>query len=94
MLLMVSAAVPVLLSLTVCEALLVPTVCPLKVRLPGETPATGAVPVPVRPIVCMLPGIPLLLSVMVTEPVSVPVAVGVNVTSIVQVALEATVPPV
>jgi hypothetical protein len=44
----------------------------------------GFIPVPLKVTVCMLPVTPLLLSVMVSVPVSEPVAVGVNVTSIVQ----------
>jgi len=44
----------------------------------------GAVPVPVRPAVC---GLPLASSAMLTEAVRLPVALGVNVTLIVQVPL-------
>jgi len=46
--------------------------------------------VPLKLTVCMLPATPLLLSVMVSVPVSGPVAVGVNVTLITQLALAAT----
>jgi len=45
---MASAALPVLLSVTGCDVLVVPTLWLLNVRLAGETPATGAVPVPVK----------------------------------------------
>jgi len=51
MLPIVSAALPLLLSVTGWLVLVVPTTWPLKVRLAGETPATGPVPVPVRPMV-------------------------------------------
>ena len=50
----------------------------------------GATPVPDK---LTLWGLPLALSLMVTEPDNEPGAVGVNVTSIVQVAASATVPP-
>ncbi len=46
-----------------------------------------AVPVPARAIVCVPP---LTLSVIVTTPVRVPVAVGLNVTAIVQAPAAAT----
>jgi hypothetical protein len=52
-----------------------------------------AIPVPVRPIVCVLPATPLLLSVIVTKPVRVPTAVGVKATSIVQVSPGSSGPP-
>jgi hypothetical protein len=85
MLLMVSAAVPVvLLRVTACDPLVVPTIWLPNGRLDGETLATGAVPVPVRLTVCVLPVTPLLLSVMVSVPLSSPVAVGEKVTLIVQ----------
>ena len=45
------------------------------------------VPVPVRVMVC---GLPLALSVMLTEAVRVPAAAGVNVTLIVQLLFAAT----
>ena len=53
----------------------------------GERLATAAVPVPERLTVC---GLPLALSVMLTEAVRLPLAEGVNVTRIVQLALAAT----
>ena len=52
----------------------------------------GAVPVPLKVTVCVLPATPLLLSVMVNMPVSGPVAVGEKVTLIVQEPLAATLP--
>ena len=48
---------------------------------------TAAEPVPVREMMC---GLPVALSVMVMAPVLVPVAVGVNVTLMVQLAPAAT----
>jgi hypothetical protein len=89
----VSVVLPVFLRVTGCDTLVVPTPCPLNVRLGGETPATGAVPVPVNLTVCVLPPTPLLLSVMVRVPVRVPVAVGEKLTLIVQEPLTATLPP-
>ena len=50
-------------------------------------------PVPVKLTVCILPPTPLLLSVMVSVPMSAPVAVGEKVTSIVQELPAATLPP-
>src|SRR5271168_205021 len=78
---------PVLVTATVCEALVVLTGCDGKVRVDGETPAfcKAAVPVPVRETVCVAPAVPPELSVMVRVAVRVPVAVGVKVTLIVQV---------
>ena len=79
------AALPELLSVTVCGALVVPCAWLPKVRLTGERPATGplADPVPVRLTVCGLLAAP---SVMVRAPVLVPPAVGVKVTVTVQLA--------
>jgi hypothetical protein len=51
----------------------------------------GAVPVPLKLTTW---GVLLALSLIVTEPVRRPVVVGVKVTSIVHVALDATEPPV
>ena len=56
----------------------------------GERLATGAVPVPVR-LTVWVAG--LALSVMVTAPVLVPMAVGLKVTLRVQLALAATLEP-
>ena len=55
----------------------------------AERLTTGAVPVPL-PERLMTCGLPLALSVMVTAPVRVPVAVGVKVTLIVQLFPVAT----
>ena len=61
-----------------------PVVCAAKVRLVGESVTAGAgvpgvAPVPLTAIIC---GESLLLSVIVTAPARLPVAVGVNVTAI------------
>ncbi len=93
MLLMVSVAVPLLVSVTVCAALVVPTCWLLKVRLVLErvtAGAVGATPVPVRLTLC---GLPAALSVIDSVPVRVPVAVGVKVTLMVQLAPAATEAP-
>ncbi len=90
MLLIVSGAVPLLVSVTACAALVLPTCWLPKLRLVGErvtAGAVGATPVPVRLTLC---GLPAALSVIDTVPVRVPVAVGVNVTLIVQLAAAAT----
>jgi hypothetical protein len=87
MLVMVSAEPPLLVSVTGCAALVVPTVWPAKVKLVGArvTPV-----VPVSGTVCVLPP---PSSLMDTEAVLVPTAVGVNVTLIVQLPPAATVVP-
>jgi hypothetical protein len=80
--LIVRAAFPVLLSVTVWAALVVLRFCRLKVRLAGETLAMGALPVPVKFTIC---GLVVALSEITNEAVSVPGPVGVNVIVIVQV---------
>jgi hypothetical protein len=87
MLEMLKAAFPVLLRVTLCAVLVVPTFWLLNVRLVTERPAVAAVPVPVRLTVC---GLPAALSEMLTDAVRVPAAVGVNVTLIVQLPPAAT----
>jgi len=86
-LVMLKLAFPVLLRVMGCTALVVPRVWLPKVRLVAVRLTTGAVPVPVRLTVC---GLPLALSVMLTEAVRVPGAVGVNLTLIVQLPPAAT----
>ncbi len=88
MLLKVSAAVPVLVNLTACAALVVPTVWLANVKLAGDklTTGTAATAVPASETAC---GLEAALSASVTEPVRVPEAVGLNVTEIVQVAFTA-----
>ena len=56
-------------------------------RLVGDKLTIAAIPVPVRLIVC---GLPDALSVMLTLPVRVPVAVGVKVTLMLQLPPAAT----
>jgi hypothetical protein len=58
-----------------------------KERLVAERLATGPLPVPVRLTLC---GLPLALSVMLTEALRVPEAEGLKVTLIVQLAAAAT----
>ena len=58
-----------------------------KPRLVGERLTTAAAPVPERLTVC---GLPLALSVMLTEAVRLPLAEGLNVTLIVQLLPAAT----
>ena len=86
------AAEPVFVSVTVCAALVVPTVWLAKVSEAGERLAVvvDAVPVPVRPAVC---GLPEALSVTLKLPVRVPDAVGENVTLMAQFPPTAKEPP-
>jgi hypothetical protein len=88
-LVIVKLTVPVLVSVTVCAALVVPTVWLANVNEEAErlTVVVGAVPVPVRLTVC---GLPEALSVMLKVPVRVPEAVGVKVMLMVQLAPAAT----
>jgi hypothetical protein len=65
----------------------VPTDWLAKVRLVGERLAAGAVPAPERATVW---GLPLALSVILSEAARLPLAVGVKVTLIVQLAAAAT----
>ena len=87
---MVSGPVPLFVRVTVCAALVVPMFCPAKVRLVGDRPAEGTVPVPLRLAVC---GLPAALSVTLTVPVRVPVADGVKVTLMLQLLPAASVLP-
>src|SRR5438132_1371591 len=86
------AAEPVFVSVTVCAALVVPTLWLAKVSEAGERLAVvvDAVPVPVRPAVC---GLPEALSVTLKLPVRVPDAVGENVTLMAQFPPTAKEPP-
>lgn len=86
----VNAAVPVLVRITSCAVLLVPTFWLAKLRLAGDNFAAGAVPVPVSPTVCSLLAVPPLLSVIVSAPLRLPVAAGAKVTLIAQLAPGAT----
>jgi len=62
-----------------------------KTHAGGAQADAGAVPVPLKLTTW---GLLLVLSLIVTEPARRPVVVGVKVTSIVHVALDATEPPV
>ena len=91
--LIVSVAVPVLLSVTVFAALLVLTGTEPNASEVGERLTAGAavdVPVPDRLTVC---GLPVALSVIVIAADRAPAAVGLNVALIVHAAPAATVPP-
>jgi hypothetical protein len=85
---MVSVAFPVLLRVTFWAALTVPTAWLPNVRLFVDRLAMGATPTPLMEIDCVLPAVPLLLSVIVTDPVLVPTRVGVKVMEIVQLRLD------
>ena len=85
-----NAALPVLLRVTVCAVLVVPTDWLPKARLVGERLTTVVVPVPERLTVC---GLPVALSVRVTAALRVPLAAGVKVTLTVQLAPAATLAP-
>ena len=78
---------PVLLTVTVCVALVVPTTCGMNTKLAG---VTATVLVSVRPVpdTATVGEAPGALSVMVTVPLAWPAAVGVNVTVNVQVLPE------
>src|SRR6266850_1676640 len=81
----VSVALPLLVTVKVLTILVVFTVCAPKSRLVGLKEIAGKpVPVPLSGTVCV--PVPAL-SVIVTVPRRVPVAVGVNVTEIEQVPL-------
>jgi hypothetical protein len=83
-----SGAVPVFLSVLVCGALEVPTLCEPKLRLAGVRLTAGAVPTPLSAMVCGLFG---ALSVIETLALRLPVAVGAKSTEIVQLAFAARV---
>ncbi len=84
---MFNVVLPVFVNVMLCAALVVLTFWPANVKVAGDKLTADAIPVPVRPTVW---GLPLALSVIVMAPVRVPVAVGVNVTLIVQFPLAAT----
>jgi hypothetical protein len=93
MLVRLSVEVPVFFSVTVFDELVVLTCCRAKVRLAGDrltVVVPEVVPVPVRVTTC---GLPAALSVIVIVPGWLPVAVGVNVTLIVQFPPAATEAP-
>src|SRR3954469_18707129 len=86
--LIVTAAAVTLRTVDVCAALVVPTAWPANVRLVGVNVKAEVTPVPVRLTFCVpLPA----LSVKRKVALRAPVAVGLNVTVAVQVALTASV---
>ena len=84
-LVIVKLLVPVLVSVTDCAPLVWPTTVEPNVSEEGVSDTPGAVPVPLKAIVCVP-----ALSLIVTVPLRVPVVVGVNVTAITQVLEELT----
>src|SRR5437870_2494121 len=85
-----SGAPPLLVSVTFCAALVVPTRCLPNALLVAESVAVGGVtPVPVSDTDC---GLPAASSGMCTEAARAPVAAGVKLTLIVQLAPGATEP--
>ena len=91
MLLIVTAAVPVLVRVATFDGLVAPTFTFPKFRDAGESVTVAAgIPVPVSPTLC---GLPIALSLMVTNPVNVCPAAGVKVTLMVQLAPAASVLP-
>jgi hypothetical protein len=92
MLVMVSTALPVFVSVEVCCALVVRTCRDANVSDAGDTVAVvvTVVPVPLRPTVW---GLPLALLAMVTAALRAPAAAGRNVTLMVQEAPAARVAP-
>jgi hypothetical protein len=77
----VSDPVPLLVNVTVFAPLVVLTIWSAKLRLVGLSVTAGAVPVPVRFVLC---GLPDASSVTETDAIRVPVAVGLKVTLTVQ----------
>src|SRR6267142_1433062 len=75
---------PVLVKVMVCGALVVPTCCPTKARLEGDSEtAAGVTPVPLRATDW---GLLAALFVSVKVPLTAPPAVGAKLTLIVQLA--------
>src|SRR5207253_867296 len=81
--LIVKAAAPVFVSVTVIGALVVASSWLPKSRLVGANPTPGAVPFPLSVMIC---GLPPALSVSDSVPVRAPEAVGVKVTLLLQFA--------
>ena len=89
----VTATVPVFLSVTICASLVVPTMVLGKAIDAGVKVTVGvaaATPVPVRATVC---GVPVALSATERLAVSAPTASGLNSTETVQEAAAASVVP-
>jgi hypothetical protein len=74
-----SGPVPVFVNVTVLALLVMPSICDEKLTLAGLTDMRGAVPVPVSDTDCIVPRFQES-SATVSEPVTVPVTDGVNVT--------------
>src|SRR2546427_30905 len=89
MLVMLRVAVPLLVRVTVCAGLVVLRRWSPKARLVGAKVTAGAMPIPASDTDCGLPG---ASSVMVTVAVRAPVAAGVKLMLIVQLAPGATEP--
>src|SRR3989442_920481 len=89
MLVMLRVAVPLLVRVTVCTGLVVLRRWSPKARLVGAKVTAGAMPIPASDTDCGLPG---ASSVMVTVAVRAPVAAGVKLMLIVQLAPGATEP--
>jgi hypothetical protein len=88
---MFSVAFPLLLMEMASGGLDVPTSRLLKTKLPGKRVIAGALmPMPLRGTVC---GLPTALSTIMMAPMRVPVAVGVNVTRMLQLARAARLAP-
>jgi len=88
---MAKGPVPVLVSVTDCDALVTPTGSPAKDKLLADRDTAGGVrPVPDSAMLC---GEPLALSVMVTAAVSAPVVAGVKWPWMAQFAPAATLVP-
>ena len=88
---MVAATLPVLVRVTVCAELVVPTLVLENGRAVGDTLSVGcAAPVPISGIVC---GLPLALSVTDSAALRPPAAVGLKVILIVQLAPAARLEP-
>jgi len=85
MLVMLSAALPVLVSVTACAELVVPTDWLPKAMLAGLSETTGPVAVPV-PVKGTEWGLPAALSVTVSEAEGEKALVGAKVTEIEQLA--------
>ena len=85
----VSVPLELLVSVTVLDALVVPTPCAVNVKLVGDSDA-GISPVPETPMICGLPGPEVAMA---TDPFTAPVAEGVKVTDSVHLADVASAPP-
>ncbi len=90
---MFSAAVPVLVSVMVCGALVVPTLVLAKVREVGERDAPETAAGVAVPVSVMTDGLSAALSVRVMVAVFAPVSVGAKVAEMVHLELAARVVP-